>query len=372
MALVSGPTLGGAIADPENAIRKLVDSISDDAALVDELFVRILNRHANAEEIQAVIANMTAIQRDHEKLSAQLTEREAWWIEEKPKRQASLDQERENTRMALEARREQIRPEREAAERARLERLANAQAAITAFEANLDKKLQEFIDQRQGGPSWQTLAALKAESTTGAMLAPQSDRSIRASGAAAKGIYTIDTRPAPGPITAVRLEALSAPDLPAQGPGLPPNGNFVITELELFAGKSEDPAKMRKVKLVKGITDFDQGGFSAAAAIDGRNNDQGGWAVAGRGVAWHQPLVRWCGGGRSLHIALAADYLRGGARHPSRPRRGLRLWQLFRRHHELRHGGRVAALEDLAISRSRMPWAGRLGRSSLTSLSLDW
>lgn len=281
MALVSGPTLGGAIADPENAIRKLVDSISDDAALVDELFVRILNRHATAEEIQAVIANMTAIQRDHEKLSAQLAEREAWWIEEKPKRQASLDQERENTRMALEARREQIRPEREAAERARLERLANAQAAITAFEANLDKKLQEFIDQRQGGPSWQTLAAIKAESTTGAMLAPQSDRSIRASGAAAKGIYTIDTRPAPGPITAVRLEALSAPDLPAQGPGLPPNGNFVITELELFAGKSDDPAKMRKVKLVKGITDFDQGGFSAAAAIDGRNNDQGGWAVAG-------------------------------------------------------------------------------------------
>jgi hypothetical protein len=77
------------------------------------------------------------------------------------------------------------------------------------------------------------------------------------------------------------LEALSAPDLPAQGPGLPPNGNFVVTELELFAGKSDDPAKMRKVKLVKGITDFDQGGFSAAAAIDGRNNDQGGWAVAG-------------------------------------------------------------------------------------------
>jgi hypothetical protein len=39
---------------------------------------------------------------------------------------------------------------------------------------------------------------------------------------------------------------------------------------------------MRKLKLVKGLTDFDQQGFSAAAVIDGNAADpNGGWAIAG-------------------------------------------------------------------------------------------
>lgn len=287
MALVSGPTLGGAIADPENAIRKMVDSLPDDAALVNELFLRILNRHATAEEIQSALTAMTAIQRDHEALVAQMAEREAWWIEEKPKRQAALDNERQLTQQALAARREQIQPERDAADKARLERLAAAQAAVMTFEAGLDTKLQEFIDQRRQGAAWQTLAVTRAESTTGALLVPQADRSIRASGAAGKGIYTLDTTVGTAPITAVRLEALTAADLPGQGPGLPPNGNFVVTELELFAGVPDKPAEMRKVALAKALTDYDQAGFSAAAVIDGKTNDQGGWAIHGANGVEH-------------------------------------------------------------------------------------
>ncbi len=59
------------------------------------------------------------------------------------------------------------------------------------------------------------------------------------------------------------------------------NGNFVITELELFAGAPDKPNEMRQLKLAKGVTDFDQPGFSAAAAIDGNRDDQGGWAIHG-------------------------------------------------------------------------------------------
>ena len=40
MALVSGPTLGDAIADPANELTKLVGREADDAKLIDELFVR--------------------------------------------------------------------------------------------------------------------------------------------------------------------------------------------------------------------------------------------------------------------------------------------------------------------------------------------
>jgi hypothetical protein len=63
---------------------------------------------------------------------------------------------------------------------------------------------------------------------------------------------------------------------------LPPNGNFVITEIELFAGAPDKPQEMRKLKLIKGVTDFDQPGFSAGAVIDGNATDaNGGWAVFG-------------------------------------------------------------------------------------------
>ena len=52
MALVSGPTLGDAIADPSNELTKLVAAQSDDAKLIDELFLRILNRPATPAEIE--------------------------------------------------------------------------------------------------------------------------------------------------------------------------------------------------------------------------------------------------------------------------------------------------------------------------------
>jgi WD40 repeat protein/mono/diheme cytochrome c family protein len=288
MALVSGPTLGGAIADPENAIRKIVESTPDDAALVDELFVRVLNRRPTAEEITAALSTLTQIQRDHETLTQQLAQREAWWVEERPKRLQALENDRATAQKGLEERQQSISAQREAAEKARQERLAAANAAVAAFEAGLEPKLQEFIDARRNGSTWQTLAARKTESTTGAQLVPQSDRSIRAHGAAGKGVYTIETVAPSATITSVRLEALTAPDLPNQGPGLSAsNGNFVVTELELFAGDPQRPETLRKIKLAKGLTDFDQAGFSAAAVIDDKLNDQGGWAIFGATGAEH-------------------------------------------------------------------------------------
>ena len=44
MALVSGPTLGDAIADPANELTRLVATQIDDTRLIDELFLKILNR----------------------------------------------------------------------------------------------------------------------------------------------------------------------------------------------------------------------------------------------------------------------------------------------------------------------------------------
>ncbi len=287
MALVSGPTLGSAISDETNSIGQMVKQFSNDSELINELFMRVLSRPATPAEIKAATSVTSLIATDHEALSKSLAEREAWWLEEKPKRQAQQDADRVENQSKLAARIELIQPERDAAEKSRVERSAAAKAAIDAFEATLSDKLEEFLKKGKSDTVWRTLMPNHSTASNKATLVPQSDRSVIARGAAEKGIYTIDTPVDSSEFNTIRLEALTGSEFKTAGPGLSDNGNFVITELELFVGLADKPKDMRKIKLVKGLTDFDQSGFSAAAAIDNKPKDQGGWAIAGAELTEH-------------------------------------------------------------------------------------
>ena len=287
MALVSGPTLGSAISDESNSIGQLVKQFPNDTELINELFMRVLSRPAEPTEITAATSVTSLIALDHASLSKSLAEREAWWVEEKPKRQMQQDVDRVEAQAKLAARIELIQPERDAAEKSRLERSIAAKAAMDAFEVLLPEKLDEFLNKGKNDTVWRTLMPNKSVSSNKATLIPQSDRSIVARGAAEKGLYTIDTPVDSSEFNTVRLEALTGTEFKTAGPGLSANGNFVVTELELFVGMADKPKEMRKVKLVKGLTDFDQPTFSAAAAIDNKPKDQGGWAIAGAELTEH-------------------------------------------------------------------------------------
>ena len=76
MAMVTGPTVGDAIADPKNEIARLVQKESDDAKLIDDLFMHILNRPATDQEIEAGLEVLKQIPREHEKLAHTLQVRE--------------------------------------------------------------------------------------------------------------------------------------------------------------------------------------------------------------------------------------------------------------------------------------------------------
>ena len=71
MALVSGPTVGDAISDPNNAIAKLANDVQDDAKLIDELFLRILNRPPTPQEINAALASMAGMDNEHKTITAE-------------------------------------------------------------------------------------------------------------------------------------------------------------------------------------------------------------------------------------------------------------------------------------------------------------
>lgn len=89
-----------------------------------------------------------------------------------------------------------------------------------------------------------------------------------------------------GPVGAFRLEALPLDTLPARGPGLSPNGNFVLTEFTATirrANGAEEPFRFSEAHAdfeQKSQNDNPWKGWPAAAVIDGdAKGKQWGWAI---------------------------------------------------------------------------------------------
>jgi hypothetical protein len=286
MALVSGPTVGSAIAETKNDLKQLASSITDNRQMVAELYMRVLNRPASQQEIDIAQQVFEQIERDHQSLTDLLAEKEKWWVEEMPKREAQRVASLAATKSELEAHREAIKPERERlqAEREKLieEMTTKLDAQRDAIRAKVDEKLKSKL----ANTVWSPLLPQSLSGTKGVTLSAQSDRSIRNTGAKDKATYNVVARTSLATVTAIRLETLTA-DVPGNGPGLSPNGNFVLTELEMLVGVPDQPKERKKVTFAKAQADFVQAGFNPAEAIDGANRDQKGWAIANAGGVEH-------------------------------------------------------------------------------------
>lgn len=287
MALVSGPTVGTAIADDANDLAGIVNTLQDDDALVEELFLRILNRLPSEPEIGAFRQALDSIDDDHQRLEEQLAEREQWWKEESPKRemeQAAAVAAAQAELATLEA---SLKPERERQEQQRQESIAAAQAAVAAAEGSLRDRIPQWTADHPAAHEWFVLRPAALEASQGAQLKAADDRSIRASGSAGPGTYTVTVDTRLRGITGFRLEALPVGDLPGGGPGLPTNGNFVVTEFEVAAAPLADVASVSPVKIAAGKADFSQSSFAIEQTFDGNSNNQQGWAVSPAGGIVH-------------------------------------------------------------------------------------
>ena len=72
MALLSGPTISSAIDDPTNALAKLVETEKDDPQLVNDVFLRVLNRPATDSEKTATLAMLERVDVDHSDITNEL------------------------------------------------------------------------------------------------------------------------------------------------------------------------------------------------------------------------------------------------------------------------------------------------------------
>jgi hypothetical protein len=129
-------------------------------------------------------------------------------------------------------------------------------------------------------PSIAALVPAEFKSAAGATAAIAADGVVLVTGNLAKDTYTLKAAvPAGTRVSAIQLEVLPDPSLPAQGPGRASNGNFVLSTFSVAHGQPGKPETPTPVKFSAATVSFTQDAFSAAAMIDDKADT--GWAIAG-------------------------------------------------------------------------------------------
>jgi WD40 repeat protein/mono/diheme cytochrome c family protein len=246
MALVSGPTVGDAISDPENQVAKLVAEVADNSELVNRLFLRFLSRPSKPDEVTSAAAMFEQVDKDHAALVAAL---DAYARELSPKiAQREIDRQNRiaGLQAGIEAHREIVKLRRPRQERERAERIAQAQTALAEYDKQVVAKLAEWETAQSGKTPWHVLTPVELGASYGAQLSRQDDGSVFVKGDKAKGSYRF-VAPIPlDRVTGIRLEPLADERLPNRGPGRAGSGNFVVTEFAARWLPDAGPTKLVK------------------------------------------------------------------------------------------------------------------------------
>ncbi|MFA6546242.1 MAG: DUF1549 domain-containing protein, partial [Limisphaerales bacterium] len=289
MALISGATVGDAISAPDNAIAKLAKETTDDRKLINELFLRIINRPARPAEVETTLKSWATLKADHAKVGGELAAYEKVYPGLRATREKQLATDLTETKTELAAHEKEIAPREAKLDAEQKERTARAEAELKRFnEQDFPKRLADYEKKQDIKASWSAFTAKSVNSTGNLKLAQQEDKSVVVtSGNAPRAEYTVTFETDLKELTALRLEALTDGRFPRNGPGRAPDGNFVLNEISLSVAPKGKPAETKRIELRNALSDFSQENFEVTKAIDGSNNRQQGWAVSPNGGATH-------------------------------------------------------------------------------------
>ena len=172
--------------------------------------------------------------------------------------------------------------DRQAAELRRLDDALAAQAKrLDAGSPELAAAQTQWeADTRSHTVSWDVLDPEGFQVSGESHLRKEPDGVLRDFGkAGAKETYTLTVRSDARKLTGFRLEVFDDPELPSGGPGIAPNGNFVLTGFKVSAAPAAPAdAKPAPVKLREAVADYSQDGFAVERAID--DDSATGWAIS--------------------------------------------------------------------------------------------
>ena len=233
LAMVNGPIVADAIKDPNGSLAKFTAATKDDAKVVEEVYLAVLNRRPTAAELKAGVAAVGAAGGDFDRLTA----------DHKRKLKSLTDYE------------------------------ATLPAKQAAWEAGL-------IAQKP--TAWTVVEPKSLKAASGATFTKQPDGSYLVGGKnTGQELYTLAVETKLANVTAVRLEALADPSLPAKGPGRAENGNLVLHEFKATTKPlSKKDEKPKAVAFKNAQATFSQDGFPVGNAVD--NNPGTGWALSGK------------------------------------------------------------------------------------------
>jgi hypothetical protein len=229
LTLVNGPVVADALRDPNNRIARLLATEKDDAKLIEELYLAVLCRLPTPSEVKAGCQALKEGESDF------------------------LAMKEESTRR---------------------------QAAVKAYEQQLDARQAQWEATQNNAPVWTPLEVASATAKAkDVKLTAQPGGIVLASGPVpGTDTYTVTAKTKLKGITGFRLEVLPDPSLGAQGPGRAPNGNFVLNQLKLAYKEDGVSGGPKPLVLGKSGATFAQDGFPPANAL--LNQPGAGWAIS--------------------------------------------------------------------------------------------
>lgn len=294
MALLSGPDIADAIADPKNAIAKLVTEQKDDAKLIKEIYLRVLNREPRPSEVEVVQENWALIQSDHEAMKAELVrlekESESIREERESKRQAGIDKAKKDI-SDYQAQRD---AERKRLEAERQKKIDGFKKAVVDYEATLPAKVEEFAAKAKVGEiptKWHLIRPASVTASDKSKVEILPDGSVKGNGGERAFDYLVSGETKLSNITGLMIETV--PDLAFNGgPGLSKDGNMVITEVQARWQAKAGGSEGKGIVFADAKATFTQNGFDVKRTFDG-NLDGGnkGWALAGTNLQIPQRAV---------------------------------------------------------------------------------
>ncbi|TLD72138.1 DUF1549 domain-containing protein [Phragmitibacter flavus] len=294
MALISGPTVGDAISSPTNAIAELTKKMPDDRRLIEELFVRILNRPPTEEEIKAAEASMAEIAGENASMMKDWAEYEMKMSGVIAAQEAERAEKIAKARQAIADHQKAVAPELAKKQAERATRIAKAEEQVKKSEEAVLPKLADWSAYLDLSTEWIPLDLEVVRVSGVEKLVKEADGSLLATalppGAAVQAMYVLRAKTSLTGITGIKIEALPDERLPDNGPGLAPDGNFVLTEFTV-SHQAAGQAKPEAVKMRPHLASFEQKDFGIAASVNG-NNDVAdkGWAVSPRGSRRHEAI----------------------------------------------------------------------------------
>lgn len=278
LALVSGPDVSRAINDKQNGIAKLVASEKNDTAVIDQLYLRILNRHATEQEVKVALELFQTIQQDHSTLLDSLKKRQDFAAAEYPKLEQQRLEALKQSQAELDKVIQKHDPNLLKKEAAREEAIASANAILAEYRKE-SGSFKHWKQRQLTEIQWKPIQVSKFESKIGREAEIRPDRSIMMKSKPGKDVYTVYTSTQFAGVSAVRLELLPDDTLPAKGPGLATNGNLVLTEFEMEIAHPEDPERWVKVPFASALNNTNQQNYPVSNSIDGKTTGQPGWAI---------------------------------------------------------------------------------------------